>query len=205
LEDYSFGTVGPVLDGIKAKISSSGEVVVKGPNVTSGYLKASDTKKSINAEGWFKTGDYGYFDRKGFLVITGRKKDLIVLSTGKKVSPTIIESAIESSPYIDQAFVFGDARKHIAAIIVPNLEQLAEKFDNLSPHKVIKNEQVFEFLAEEMRELSKKFASYEKVYKFIVQPEKFSIENGELTPKLSLRRHVIYEKNLEEIETIYKK
>ena len=205
LEDYSFGTVGPVLDGIKAKISASGEVVVKGSNVTQGYLKNSDTKSSFTADGWFKTGDYGYFDRKGFLVITGRKKDLIVLSTGKKVSPTIIESAIESSPYIDQAFVFGDARKHIGAIVVPNLEKMTEKFDNLSPQKVIKNEKLFEFLTEEMRELLKKFASYEKVYKFIVQPEKFSIENGELTPKLSLRRHVIYEKNLEEIENIYKK
>ena len=203
LEDYSFGTVGPVLDGIKVKISSNGEVIVKGPNVSQGYLKKSDTKSSFTSDGWFKTGDYGYFDRKGFLVITGRKKDLIVLSTGKKVSPTILESAIETSPYIDQAFVFGDARKHSGAIIVPNLEKMAEKFDSLNPHKTAKKEEIFDFLAEEMRELLKKFASYEKVHKFIVQPEKFTIENGELTPKLSLRRHVIYERNIEDIDKLY--
>ncbi len=203
LEDYSFGTVGPLLKDVQAKIDPSGEVLVKGPNVTSGYINAHDNRSSFTKDGWFKTGDYGFFDKKGFLTLTGRKKDLIVLSTGKKVSPPLIEEQLESSLYIEQAFVFGDARKHIAAIIVPNKELLQEKFNFTGSQRLVRDEGIHQFLAQEMKNLLKNYASYEKVHKFIIQPEPFSIENGELTPKLSLRRHVIYERNLEEIEKIY--
>jgi long-chain acyl-CoA synthetase len=205
LKDYSFGTVGPVLEGVEVKFSSSGEIVVKGPSVTPGYIRKEDTKEAFTHDGWFKTGDYGYFDRKGFLVLTGRKKDLIVLSTGKKVAPTLVEEQLEFSLYIDQAFVFGDARKHIGAIIVPNFEKMKEKFGLKGLHHLAKDDKVREFLNEEIKELLKNYASYEKIYKFIIQPEPFSIENGELTPKLGLRRHVIYERNLEEIEKLYQK
>jgi len=203
LEDYSFGTVGPVLEGVKVKFSPEGEIITKGPNVTPGYVQSKDTKEAFTKDGWFKTGDYGYFDRKGFLVLTGRKKDLIVLSTGKKVSPTNIESQLESSAYIDQAFVFGDARKHIGAVIVPNLERVAEKLMIKEAKNLVHNQKVRDFLSEEIQLLQKNYASYEKIYKFILQAELFTIESGELTPKFGLRRHVIYDRNLEEIEKIY--
>ncbi len=203
LEDYSFGTVGPVLEGVKVKFSPEGEIITKGPNVTPGYVQSKDTKEAFTKDGWFKTGDYGYFDRKGFLVLTGRKKDLIVLSTGKKVSPTNIESQLESSAYIDQAFVFGDARKHIGAVIVPNIERVAEKLMIKEAKNLVHNQKVRDFLSEEIQLLQKNYASYEKIYKFILQAELFTIESGELTPKFGLRRHVIYDRNLEEIEKIY--
>lgn len=203
LEDYSFGTVGPLLKGLEAKVDSSGEILVKGPSVTPGYVNKNDNKSSFTKDGWFKTGDYGFFDKKGFLVLTGRKKDLIVLSTGKKVSPPLIEEQLESSSFIDQSFVFGDARKHIGAIIVPNQEKLEEKFGHNGPHHMVKEPKVRDFLASEVKSLLRNYASYEKIYKFIIQPEPFSIENGELTPKLSLRRHIIYERNLDEIEKLY--
>jgi long-chain acyl-CoA synthetase len=205
LEDYCFGTVGPLLEEVQVKIDPTGEILVKGPNVSCGYVNKGDNKGSFTKDGWFRTGDYGFFDKKGFLVLTGRKKDLIVLSTGKKVSPPLIEEQLESSPYIEQAFVFGDARKHIAAILVPNHEKLTEKFGNSSSHWLVKDKKIREFLATETKNLLKNYASYEKIHKFIIQPELFSIENGELTPKFSLRRHVIYERNLEEIEKIYQK
>ena len=202
LEDFSFGTVGPVLEGINVRISGSGEIEVKGSNVSPGYFCVEDDKECFH-DGWFKTGDYGFFDRKGFLVLSGRKKDLIVLSTGKKVSPALIEEQLEQSQYIEQAFVFGDARKHIGAVIVPNMENIKERLDSVGKHNSNKNTALEEFLAEEIKDTLRNVASYEKIRKFIVQKEPFSVESGELTPKFDLRRHVIYERNLEEIEKIY--
>jgi long-chain acyl-CoA synthetase len=200
LEDYSFGTVGPVLEGIEVKISGDGEIEVKGPNISPGYICLDDNKVAFH-DGWFKTGDYGYFDRKGFLVLNGRKRDTIVLSTGKKVSPALIEEQLEMSQYIDQAFVFGDARKHIGAIIVPNLDTIKERLG--SNGRQWKNATIEEFLAEEVKDTLRNMASYEKIRKFIVQKEPFTVESGEMTPKFDLRRHVIYERNLEEIDKIY--
>ncbi|MDD5693213.1 MAG: long-chain fatty acid--CoA ligase [Patescibacteria group bacterium] len=205
LGDYSFGTVGPVLEGVEVKFNSTGEILTKGSNTTPGYIQDNDTKKAFTKDGWFKTGDYGFFDRKGFLVLTGRKKDLIVLSTGKKVAPTNIESQLESSEYIEQAFVFGDARKHVGAVIVPNLEKFSEKFGINGPQHLVKSQIVRDYLYQEVQNLLKNYASYEKIHKFIIQAEPFSIESGELTPKFGLRRHVIYERNLDEIEKIYQK
>lgn len=204
LEDYRFGTVGRILDGVKVKISASGEILVKGENIFKGYLNTADNAESFTSDGWFKTGDYGYLDKKNFLVLTGRKKDLIVLSTGKKVAPAAIETKLESTLYIEQAYVFGDTKKHIGAIIVPNFEALVGIFGDKSRKSLAKDAKVKELLSKEIEKALSGNASYEKVKKFIIQDEPFSVESGELTPKLSLRRHVIRERNAEEIEKIYK-
>jgi long-chain acyl-CoA synthetase len=204
LEDYCFGTVGRVLEGVNVKISPKDEILVKGPNVFGGYINKSDNEDSFTKDGWFRTGDYGFLNKRGYLVLTGRKKDLIVLSTGKKVSPAAIEEKLESSPYIDQAFVFGDARKHIGAIIVPNFEELGSHYEGKGKKQLAQDKKVREFLLMEISKVLDSCASYERVRKFIIQSDPFTVENGELTPKLSLRRHIIYERNLDEIEKIYK-
>ena len=202
LEDYKFGTVGPVLDGVEVKICDGGEICVKGPNVSPGYIKDSDNVDNFK-DGWFYTGDLGYFDRQGFLAISGRKKDLIVLTTGKKVSPGIVEEALESSIYVEQSFVFGEGRKHIGAVIVPNFEALKEKYPKMSLAKMLKDDKARKFLADDFLKSTNSLASVEKIRKFILAKEPFSIENGELTPKLSLRRHIIQARYQEEIESIY--
>ncbi|MEI6266394.1 MAG: long-chain fatty acid--CoA ligase [bacterium] len=202
LEDYKFGTVGPVLEGLEVEIREGGEICVKGPNVSPGYVRKTDNK-DVFKDGWFYTGDLGNFDRHGFLIITGRKKDLIVLSTGKKVAPGIIEERLSESIFIDQSYVFGEGRKHIGAIIVPNFEALKEIFGSEGTAKLITNPRVNELLANELMRLTNHLASYEKIQKFILIKKPFTIESGELTPKLSLRRHVIYSTYLDYIEKIY--
>ena len=204
LDDYSFGTVGRVLEGVDIKISGSDEILVKGPNVFGGYLKEEDNIEAFTKDGWFRTGDYGFLNKKGYLVLTGRKKDLIVLSTGKKVAPTMIEELLESSLYIEQAYVFGDARKHIGAIIVPNFNELKLLYPEKGKKQLVQDKRVIEFFSAEIDKLLAECASYEKIRKLIMQTDPFTVENGELTPKLSLRRHIIYERNLDEIEKIYK-
>ena len=201
-EDYKFGTVGPVLEGLKVEIRDGGEICVKGPNVSPGYVRKSDDKDAFK-DGWFYTGDLGHFDRHGFLIITGRKKDLIVLSTGKKVAPGIIEEHLNESMYIDQSYVFGEGRKHIGAIIVPNYEALKGKYVGETPSKLVKNPRVVELLAKEAARLTNHLASYERIQKFVLAKKPFTLESGELTPKLSLRRHVIYSTYFDYIEKIY--
>jgi long-chain acyl-CoA synthetase len=202
LNDFKFGSVGVCLSNIDVKIGEAGEILVKGPIVTPGYLRDEDNKASFEGD-WFKTGDIGYFDRNGFLVITGRKKDLLVLTTGKKVAPVPIEEALEANEFIDQAMVFGEARKHVAALIVPNYTKLAERFGIEGRERIRKNQDIFEFMSEQAKEATKSFASIERIKKFILVNEPFSVENGEMTPTLKLRRHVIFARYEDEIDKLY--
>lgn len=196
-----FGTAGKVLPSVKVKISESGEILVKGPSVTTGYFSHEKTKLAFTEDGWFKTGDLGELDKKGFLKIKGRIKEVIVLSTGKNVLPVPIEERLELCPYIKQAFVFGDEKKHIAAIFVLEKEVLKEKFPELKDF--INNEKVRLLIDEELKRLQRDFAHFEQVRKYILISEPFTVENGLLTPTLKLRRHKILEKYRKEIEALY--
>jgi long-chain acyl-CoA synthetase len=203
LDAYRFGTVGIVLKNIEVKISDEGEILVKGPSVMEGYLRDGDNKEAMTKDGWFKTGDLGRFDANGFLVVAGRKKDLIVLTTGKKLAPVPIEEALESSEFIDQAFVFGEARKHIGALIYPNYEKLGERFGISGKEKVKNDPKTMELISKEASRLTDRFASYERIKKFVIIDKPFTIEDGEMTPTLKLRRFIIEEKNLDNIEKLY--
>jgi long-chain acyl-CoA synthetase len=203
LSKYRFGTVGEPIDNVKVKFTQEGEILVKGPTITQGYLRESDNKESFTRDGWFKTGDLGYIDGQGFLTISGRKKDLIVLTTGKKVAPVPIEAALESSEYIEQAFVMGDGRKHIAALIVPDYTKLSERFGITAHAKLAKMQEVIDLIAGEAIEKTHKLSSIERVRKFRLLTEPFSIETGEFTPKLSLKRAVVLEKYSRIIDEMY--
>ncbi|PIZ00472.1 hypothetical protein COY62_02390 [bacterium (Candidatus Howlettbacteria) CG_4_10_14_0_8_um_filter_40_9] len=199
-----FGTAGRVLPSVKVKVSKDGEILVKGPSVTSGYYDHGKTELAFTEDGWFKTGDLGGLDKDGFLTIKGRKKEVIVLSTGKNVLPVPIEEALEMCPYVKQSFVFGDGKKHIGAIIVPEVSELSKKFAGLSDDEIYESEDVRKFIDEEISKVQKGLSHYEQVKKYILISESFTIENHLLTPTLKLRRHLILEKYKEEIEGLYK-
>ncbi|HBG81769.1 TPA: long-chain fatty acid--CoA ligase [candidate division CPR2 bacterium] len=192
-ENYKYGTIGPALTDVQVKISGDGEILVKGPNVMKSYYKNEEASKgAFTKDGWFKTGDLGNVDKDGFFKIAGRKKEIIVLTTGKKIFPVPIEEALESSVYLDQAFMFGDGFKHIGAVIVPS-EIAIEKF----------GENIEERLAGEINEQLKHFSKIEQIKKFIISTESFTVENGLLTPTMKLRRGVILEKYADKIEDLY--
>ncbi|PIP31076.1 AMP-dependent synthetase [bacterium (Candidatus Howlettbacteria) CG23_combo_of_CG06-09_8_20_14_all_37_9] len=194
LDNYRFGTVGQVLKGLSVKLSADNEILVKGPSVMRGYFKDEEsTRKDLSANGWFKTGDLGKLDEEGFLSIIGRKKEVLVLTTGKKIFPVVVEEACEKHPYVSQCLVFGDGYKHIGAIIVPT--EIAEKE---------LGEKIEEGIGKILNEQLKEFSKIEQIKKFIISPEPFTVENGLLTITLKLRRNQILEKFEDKVEYIYK-
>lgn len=203
LSAYKFGSVGHTLSNVKVKIGAGDEVLVKGPSVMKGYLREEDNKEAFTKDGWFKTGDMGFVDKNGFLTITGRIKDLIVLTTGKKIAPAPIEEALELSEYIEQACVLGDGYKHIVALIVPNFEALVVKFGISGKEKLLTDENVLEFLNSEIELATRNMASIEQVRKYLLLKDQFCIESGEMTPTLKLRRHIILARNKEEVDRLY--
>jgi long-chain acyl-CoA synthetase len=203
LKANKFGTVGIPLPNLKVKISDKDEVLVKGPTVMKGYLREEDNKEILTKDGWLRTGDLGFIDDRGFLTLTGRIKDLLVLTTGKKIAPVPIENALESSVYIEQAMVVGDGHKHIVALIVPNFGKLTELLGVSSRSKLLKMEEVMNLIGGEAVTKTANLSSIEHVIKFVLLAEPFSIESGELTPKLSLRRHIVLANNKIAIEKLY--
>ena len=201
-DDYQFGTVGkPVVD-TEVKISDEGEVLVKGPGIFPGYMDERHNKQAFK-DGWFKTGDLGCVNDKNRLVINGRKKELVVLSTGKKIAPIPIEEMLEASNFIDQAMVIGEGRKHITALIVPQYENLKERLGVNNRNKLINSQEARELLNAEVTKSLEILAPYQRVHKFAIIPEAFTVENGQLTPTLKLRRHIILSTYRHEIEGLY--
>lgn len=204
LDKNKLGTVGPVLSNLSVKISDSNEILVKGYSVTRGYLQKNDDEDMFTEDGYFRTGDLGYVDKEGFLVIRGRSKDMVVLTTGNNVVPSIIEEALERSPYIEQAMVVGEGRKHVGALIVPCVKALDNKIKGRGKERLLKDARVRELIAAEALEMTKDLASTERIRKFILLKEPFSVKTGELTPKLSLCRRVILARYKDVIEGMYK-
>lgn len=209
LEDNRLGTVGKPFDGVEVKIGESNEILVRGPNLMCGYFNMpEETAKAIDTDGWFHTGDQGRLDESGNLLITGRLKELIVTSYGKKVAPVPIEAEIKKSPYIDQALLFGDNKKFITALIVPRreaVEQYArEKTIVAADYAVLlaRNE-IRELIAAEIERATAELAPFEKVRAFKLLSEGFTVANELLTPTLKLRRQRIAERYRNEIEAMY--
>lgn len=195
LTHRKYGTVGRILPSIQYKVVR-GELLVKGPNVFKGYYKnPTKTKEAFTSDGYFKTGDLVDIDADGFVKFKAREKEILALSTGKKISPAFLEQKMELSPFIDQAFVCGDCQKHVGALIVPNKEKCKGMGKN-EKFELIKNE-IEKFL-------NKEVAHYEEIKKFVLINEPFTVENGLLTPTLKLRRQEIELAYVKEIDSIYK-
>lgn len=208
LDDYKFGTVGKPFPNVEVKIASDGEILARGPNIMQGYYKNKKETDETIIDGWLHTGDIGVFDAEGFLVITDRKKHLFKTSAGKYIAPTPIESMFLASKYIDQFVLIGDRRMFLTALIVPDFEAIKEYADshNIAYKKVeelTKDEQIFKLLESEMDHFQKKLANYERVRKFALLDQPFSIESGEITPKLSVKRKFVEERYKNIIDTMY--
>ncbi|MFW6131856.1 MAG: AMP-dependent synthetase/ligase [Candidatus Aminicenantaceae bacterium] len=209
MENIKFGTVGKPIPGVQVKIEKDGEILVKGPNVMKEYYKKEEETKEVFRDGWFCTGDIGYLDEDGFLVITDRKKDIIVTAGGKNIAPQSIENLLKTSSYIANAIVLGDKRRFISALIVPNFEKLEEyaKKKNIlysSNRDLIKNDKIVHFINQEIENLTTGLAMYERIRKICLLERDFEIEKGEITPTLKIRRNAIEKKYKKEIEELYK-
>jgi len=203
------GTVGRPLKNIDVKTADDGELLVHGPNVMAGYYnREEDTREVIDADGWLHTGDVVQIDADGFIKITDRKKEIIVLSGGKNVSPANLETRLASDPFIAQACVIGDRRKHLAALLVPDFENLAEQLKAVDfvgrPHEELVADPKFrELFLTRIREFNKPLSDVEAITDFRLIAQPFTQENGELTPTLKLRRRVVQEHYRAEIESMY--
>ena len=207
-EDRMFGTVGPLIDGVEVKIADDGEILSKGPNVMMGYYKHPDLTADVMENGWFKTGDIGMMVDNKFLKITDRKKEMFKTSGGKYVAPLPIESKLKESTYIDNVMVIGAEQKYAGALIVPSFANLKEwcKTNNItvtSDEEIIKNDTVIEFYKDLVESFNKYFNHVEQIKKFELLPHDWSVDTGELTPKMSLKRKVIMEKYRDAVASIY--
>ena len=208
VDDYKFGTVGKVMPGVQVKIASDGEILVKGPNVMQGYFKNKiETNESIK-DGWLHTGDIGVFDSDGFLMITDRKKHLFKTSGGKYIAPAPIENLFLTSKYIDQFMLIGNHRMFLSALIVPDFESIKEyadshKIDYSDTAELINKKEIYDLIDKEISSLQKKLANYEKVRKFRILDKPFTIESGEITPSLKLKRKFVEERYAYLIEGMY--
>ena len=208
-ENIKIGTVGPVISNVQVKIADDGEICVKGPNVMLGYYNHPDlTKEAIDADGWFHTGDIGVIEDGRFLKITDRKKEIFKTSGGKYITPQQIENKLKESRFIEQAMVIGENEKFPAAFIVPAFAFVKEwcakhNIAYTTNIEMVKNPQVIDRLMKEVDHTNKDLAHYEQIKKIELLPAEWSIERGEMTPKLSLKRKVIMAANKEAYDAIY--
>ncbi len=208
IEKNKIGTVGKVLKDVEVKIAEDGEILVKGPNVTKGYHNKPEENKLAFKDGYFCTGDIGMLDEDGYLKITDRKKDLLVTSGGKNIAPQPIENILKEDPFITEVMVYGDGKKFLSALIVPNFEAIEQwakergiKFS--SNKEMVENEKVIRLIMHRIEKRSEPLARYEKVKKFVLLDKEFSMEDGEVTPTLKLKRKIITDKYKEELEKLY--
>jgi long-chain acyl-CoA synthetase len=208
VDDYKFGTVGKAFPGVEIKIAPDGEILAKGPNIMQGYYKNKKETEATIKDGWLYTGDIGVFDADGFLMITDRKKHLFKTSAGKYIAPNPIESMFLASKYIDQFVLIGDRRMFLTALIVPDFEAVKEYADS---HKIpydkvedlVRDEQIYKMLDKEMDKFQKKLANFERVRKFVLLDRPFTIESGEITPSLKIKRKLVEERYSDLIDQMY--
>ncbi len=212
VEGRMFGSVGPLIDSVEVKIAEDGEILCKGDNVMMGYYKRPDlTAEAITEGGWYHTGDIGElfpFNKKYFLKITDRKKELFKTSGGKYVAPLPIENKLKESPFIEQVMLIGSERKFVGALIVPAFPALLDwcRKNNISvsdPDALVHDPKVNEMYKELVESFNKFFNHVEQVKKFELLPHEWTVNTGELTPKLSLKRKVVMEKYKDAIDRIY--
>ncbi len=206
---YTPGSIGKPLPGVEVRIGDGNEIQVRGPIVTRGYYNDPEkTAVSFTQDGWLKTGDAGSIDADGNIYITERIKELMKTSTGKYIAPQQIEGAIGHDRFIEQVAVIADARNFVTALIVPCYETLEEyaKLINVKYHdrlELLKNNQIVEMFEQRLKDLQKELARFEQVKRFTLLPNAFSMEKGELTPTLKLRRNIILHNYRREIDSMY--
>jgi long-chain acyl-CoA synthetase len=208
VKDRMFGTVGPVINDVEVKIAEDGEILCKGPNVMMGYYKRPDLTAEAITEGWFHTGDIGMMVNKRFLKITDRKKELFKTSGGKYVAPLPVENKLKESPFIEQVMIVGAERKFVGALIIPSFPNLRDwcRKNNVpdgTNEELIRNPKVIVLYKDLVESFNKYFNHVEQIKKFELLPNEWSIDTGEMTPKLSMKRKVIMEKYNGAIERIY--
>jgi long-chain acyl-CoA synthetase len=204
-----FGTVGPVIKGIEVKLAEDGEICVKGPTVMVGYFKRPDLTAEVIVDGWLHTGDIGVFEQDKFLRITDRKKELFKTSGGKYVAPAAIENKLKESRFIESIIVVGSERKFVGALIVPNYSNLKVWCGQNgvavgSQQDIVREPKVLELYKKIVEQYNQNFNHVEQIKKFELLPQEWGVETGEMTPKLSLKRKVIMEKNQDAIDRIYR-
>jgi long-chain acyl-CoA synthetase len=200
---YDIASVGRPIPGVEVRIASDGEVLTRGPHVMKGYWKNPQATAEALVDGWLHTGDLGRLDDEGFLFITGRKKELLVLSNGKKVVPNYIEGLIQADPCIDQVVVCGEGKNYLTALVVPHWGNLAEALPRATP-EAAGDPKLRAFLETRIQEALRKVAAWEQVKKIVVLAHPFSMAQDELTVSLKLRRGAIVEHHRAELEALYR-
>jgi long-chain acyl-CoA synthetase len=205
------GTVGRPLKNIEVRTAADGELLVRGPNVMKGYYnKEHESREVIDGDGWLRTGDIAQIDSEGYITIIDRKKDIIVLSNGKNVSAANLEARLATDPFIAQACVIGDRRKHLAAIVVPNFETLAAsppdnvRIEQRQPNELVNDRTLREFFRARLGEFNRPLSDIERIADFVLTERPFSQENGELTPTMKIRRRVVQQHYEAQIEALYR-
>jgi long-chain acyl-CoA synthetase len=208
-EAIRFGSVGKPIPDVEIRIAPDGEILAKGPNIMKGYYKKEAETREVFEDGWFKTGDIGHIDGDGFLIITDRKKDIIVTSGGKNVAPQPIENLLKTIPYVSTAVVIGDRKRFVAALIVPNFERLEEYARNSGivfkdRGELVRNEQVIGFIKAEVDRATPSLAPYEKIKRIALLEREFEIEKDEITPSLKVKRNIIEDRYRDLIDALYR-
>ena len=207
---FKIGTVGKVIPGVEVKIAADGEILCKGPNLMMGYYNDPEKTAEAIVDGYFHTGDIGQIDEEGFLKITDRKKEMFKTSGGKYIAPQLIENAMKQSRFIEQIMVIGDGEKMPAAFIQPNFLFVKDwaKLHNIelgaTNESIVTNKKVIDRINDEVEALNEKFGSWEKIKRFELTPDAWSIEGGHLTPTMKLKRKVVREKYQYLYDKIYK-
>jgi len=205
-----YGSCGKPIKGVQVKIAEDGEVLVKGDTLMEGYYNKPElTSEVFDSDGWLHTGDIGHLDEDDYLFLTDRKKNIIVTSGGKNVAPAPIEHVLKTSKYIDDVCLVGNRRNFISALIIPNYELLKKYAENAelsltSNEELVQNEQIIDLIKQEIDPLQSSFASYETVKKFILLNQPLSIDKGEITPSLKIKRDVIEQKYQAQIDALYR-
>lgn len=205
---FRFGTVGPVIPGVEISIAEDCEILIRGPNIMQGYFKnETATQEVIDEDGWFHSGDVGKIEN-GFLKITDRKKDLLVTSGGKNVAPQVLENIFKTAPLISEFVVCGDSRNYLTALIVPDFDNLRAwaKQNGITASgrpELLSSDQVTAEYRRCIDEMSKPLARYETIKKFTLLPEEFSLEAGQLTPTMKVKRKAVYTQFDAQIQAMY--
>jgi long-chain acyl-CoA synthetase len=203
--NVKFGTVGPPYPGVELRIADDGEVLVRGRNVFLGYFKDPEATAETLVDGWLHSGDLGAFDSEGYLSITGRKKELIITAGGKNIAPRALESALKEHPVVGEVVVIGDRRRFLSALVVVNpaeADALARKY-GVYPDKLHQSPEVEAEVQRAVDAANARFARVEHIRKFVLLPRPLTIEAGELTPTLKVKRKVVAQNWAREIEAMY--